>query len=98
MFDRSHDLLLFWKNHEPDLPTWAAAARQVLLIQPSSAASESVFSSFGERQNSSLQSDTSCTIHYTGHSLLKYPSYEIIIGYIQACLLFVHLFYLHFVV
>ena len=68
--DRSHDPLLFWKNHEPDLPTWAAATRQVLLIQPSSAASERVFSllrdSFGERQNSSLQDyvETSLMFQY----------------------------------
>ena len=41
--DCSHDPLLFWKNHETELPTWAKAARQVLLVQPSSAASESIF-------------------------------------------------------
>ena len=57
--DSSYDPLLFWKQHEQKLPTWSRAARQVLLIQPSSAASEHVFSllrnSFGERQNSVLQ-------------------------------------------
>ena len=36
--------LIFWKNHESDLPTWAKAARKVLLVQLSSAASEHVFS------------------------------------------------------
>ena len=40
--DCSHDPLLFWKNHETGLPTWAKAARQVLLVQPSSAPSESL--------------------------------------------------------
>ena len=56
--DCSHDPLLFWKNHETELSRWAKAARQVLLVQPSSVALERVFSllrnSFGERQNASL--------------------------------------------
>ena len=55
----SYDPLQFWKQHENDLPAWSQAARQILLAQPSSAASEQVFSllrnSFGERQHSSLQ-------------------------------------------
>ena len=42
--DPSYDPLLFWKRHESDLPNWSRAARQVLLVQPSSAASEHVFS------------------------------------------------------
>ena len=57
--DPSYDPLVFWKEYESTLPTWSQAARQVLLVQPSSAASERVFSllrnSFGERQHSSLQ-------------------------------------------
>ena len=55
----SYEPLLFCKRHENDLPQWSSAARKVLLIQPSSASSERVFSllrnSFGERQESSLQ-------------------------------------------
>ena len=51
--------LLFWKRHEHDLPQWSKAAQKMLLVQPSSAASEHVFSllsnSFRERQHSSLQ-------------------------------------------
>ena len=51
--------LQFWKEHEESLPAWSGAARCVLLIQPSSAASERIFSllrnSFGERQHASLQ-------------------------------------------
>ena len=57
--DPSYDPLVFWKEHESTLPTWSQAARQVLLVQPSSAASERVFSllrnSFGEGQHLSLQ-------------------------------------------
>ena len=57
--DSSYNPLTFWKGHEDDLPNWSKAARQVLLVQPSSASSERVFSllrnSFGERQHSSLQ-------------------------------------------
>jgi hypothetical protein len=57
--DPSYDPMHFWRQHEQSLPAWSQAARQVILIQPSSAASERVFSllrnSFGERQNSALQ-------------------------------------------
>ena len=57
--DPSYDPLLFWKRQISDLPNWSRAARQVLLVQPSSAAFERVFSllknSFGDRQNSALQ-------------------------------------------
>ncbi len=57
--DPSLDPLIFWKHHENDLPTWAKAARHVVLVQPSSAGSERVFSllknSFADKQNSSLQ-------------------------------------------
>ena len=34
----------WWKRHEADLPKWSRAARQILLVQPSSAAAERVFS------------------------------------------------------
>ena len=34
----------FWKAHAITLPTWADAARKVLLIQPTSSAAERVFS------------------------------------------------------
>ena len=66
----SFDLLVFWKNHKSDLPTWAKAAQQVFLVQPPSAASERVFSllrnSFGERQNTALQDyiETSLMLQY----------------------------------
>ena len=57
--DPSYDPLQFWRQHEQSLPAWSQAARQIILIQPSSAASERVFSlltnSYGERQNSAFQ-------------------------------------------
>ena len=71
--DTSYVPLLFWKRHESDLPNWSRAARQVLLVQPFSAASEHVFSvlrnSFGERQNSALQDyiETSLMLQYNNH-------------------------------
>ena len=34
----------WWKRNSHDLPKWSKAARQVLLLQPSSAAAEHVFS------------------------------------------------------
>lgn len=57
--DASHDICTFWKNHESTLPYWSAAASKVVVIQPSSAAVERVFSvlnrSFSDAQNGSLQ-------------------------------------------
>ena len=69
----THDPLEFWKDHQDTLPAWAAAARQILLVQPSSAASERVFSllrnSFGERQQCSLQDyiEASLMLQYNHH-------------------------------
>ena len=49
----------WWGRHSADLSKWSAAARQVLLVQPSSAAAERVFSirnqSFGDQQQLSLE-------------------------------------------
>ena len=51
--------LKWWKQNAPDIPNWAIAATKALLVQPSSAASERVFSmlraSFDEQQDLSLQ-------------------------------------------
>ena len=53
------DRVGWWRRHEEDLPNWSKGCKDVLLIQPSSAAAERVFSilnnSFNERQNRSLQ-------------------------------------------
>ena len=38
------DLLPWWKNTEAELPTWASAMKKLLLVQPSSASAERVFS------------------------------------------------------
>ena len=57
--DPEIDILQWWHRNESDLPCWAAAACKVLLAQPSSAASERVFSllksSFSSQQQRSLQ-------------------------------------------
>lgn len=57
--DKDFDPLEWWKLNAPMLPYWSAAAKKILLVQPSSAAAEQVFSllkaSFGEQQESSLQ-------------------------------------------
>ncbi len=51
--------LHWWKNHSFELPHWSSACRAILLLQPSSAAAECVFSlltdSFNERQTHSLE-------------------------------------------
>ena len=52
----NYDPMEFWKNHELSLHSWTEAARKVLLVQPSSVASEHVFSLlnsfFSHQQNS----------------------------------------------
>ena len=48
----------WWKSHAMELPKWANAFRLVLLVQPSSAAAERVFSilqRFTAQQQSSLE-------------------------------------------
>ena len=66
------DPLSWWKRHCADLPNWASALRQVLLIQPSSAEAERVFSllacSFGASQESALQDylEVSLMLQYNG--------------------------------
>ena len=53
------DPITWWKSHEDDLPHWGQSVKLVLLVQPSSAAAERVFSllanSFSDRQESSLE-------------------------------------------
>ena len=48
----------WWKVHEERLPNWSSAVKKVLLVQPSSAAGERVFSllsaSFHEQQENAL--------------------------------------------
>ncbi len=50
--------LAWWKQHASNLPNWANAVKQVVLVQPSSAAAERAFSilndSFAPTQFSSL--------------------------------------------
>lgn len=52
-------VLDWWRLNGGALPNWACAAKKILLLQPSSAAAERVFSllkcSFGEQQDNSLQ-------------------------------------------
>ena len=68
--DSSIDILQWWNQNESALPCWATAARKVLLVQPSSAASERVFSllkaSFNPQQQSLLQDyiETSLILQY----------------------------------
>ena len=62
--------LRWWKNNSGELPHWSQAACKVALVQPSSAATERVFSllscSFGAQQDSSLQDyiETSLMLQY----------------------------------
>ena len=60
------DVIKWWKNHQNELPAWAEACKLVLLVQPSSAAAERVFSllesSFSSKQNTSLQDYISLSV------------------------------------
>ena len=66
--DTSADIspLEWWKRNASDLPHWAEATRKILLLQPSSAAAERVFSLlqnlFGEQQDNSLQDYIECSL------------------------------------
>ena len=57
--DNDVDPIGWWKANEADLPFWSAAAKLVLLMQPSSASSERVFSilttTFGHLQDLALK-------------------------------------------
>ena len=59
------DSLPWWKRYKTDVPNWSAAACQVVLVQPSSAAAERVFSilstSFGTQQDVALQDYIECS-------------------------------------
>ena len=64
------DTIVWWKRHANDLPHWSKACKMLLLVQPSSAAAERVFSilssSFTATQRSSLEDyiETSIMIQY----------------------------------
>ena len=51
-------MLLWWHDHKDQLPHWTSAVKKVLLLQPSSAAAERVFSilnsSFNDQQEHAL--------------------------------------------
>ena len=67
--------LKWWKQYSQHLPSWAAATQKVLLVQPSSAALEHVFSllkaSFGDQQEKCLQDyETSLMLQYNKQELV----------------------------
>lgn len=65
--------LEWWRMTSSEIPTWSACACKLLLVQPSSAASERVFSilkaSFHEQQDNSLQDyiKTSVMLQFNKH-------------------------------
>ena len=58
-FDILSDSVQWWKDVSPDLPSWSFAVQKVVLVQPSSAAAERVFSllmtMFGDQQHYVLE-------------------------------------------
>ena len=64
------ETLMFWKQHANNIPKWKEAVAKIILLQPSSAAAECVFSllknSFGDQQLSALEDyiETSLIIQY----------------------------------
>ena len=68
----SIDPIRWWKIHQEQLPQWASACKRMLLVQPSSAAAERVFSLL---QNSFLKCQTSALQDYIQISvMLQYNS------------------------
>ena len=71
--DPDIDPLTWWRTHSSELPHWSAVAADILLVQPSSAAAERVFSllksSFGPQQDSSLNDyiETALMLQYNNH-------------------------------
>ena len=63
-----YDPLQWWRMNSTALPYWSAALRKILLVQPSSAAAERVFSllnsSFNDRQYESLQDYIELSLMY----------------------------------
>ena len=60
------DPIRWWKENEAELPFWSAAAKLILLMQPSSASSERVLSilttAFGHLQDLALQDYIECSL------------------------------------
>ena len=56
----------WWQDHTSSLPHWSQAVKKVLLVQPSSAAVERVFSLlnsvFGDQQQHALRDYLECTV------------------------------------
>ena len=65
--------LEWWQTNSGDLPNWSAAAKKMLLIQPSSASAERAFlllnSTFGDQQDNSLQDyiESALMLQYNNH-------------------------------
>ena len=60
------EMLSWWRHHQNEIPTWAKAFQLLLLVQPSSAAAERVFSllqnSFSQQQQSFLEDYISVSV------------------------------------
>lgn len=58
-FDPLTDTWPWWKSNAQELPAWSSAVQKVVLVQPSSAAAERVFSllvtMFGDQQHDALE-------------------------------------------
>ena len=70
----SVDPVQWWKNHATELPKWSEAFQLIVLVQPSSAAAERVFSllqTFQNQQESSLEDyiELSIMLQYNSHLL-----------------------------
>ena len=69
----------WWKSHSTELPKWADAFRYIVLVQPSSAAAERVFSilqGFTAQQQSSLEDyvELSVMLQYNSRSIFHNDS------------------------
>lgn len=73
--DPDYDPVQWWRKHGEELPRWSKALEKALLVQPSSAGAERVFSllsnTFGDHQYNSLEDyiETSLMLQYNKRSL-----------------------------
>ena len=73
--ESEEDKVKWWSNQEISLPTWSAALKKILLVQPSSASAERVFSllknGFNRQQDAALEETVEASV------MLRYNAQDI---------------------
>ena len=73
--ESEEDKVKWWSNQEISLPSWSAAVKKILLVQPSSASAERVFSllknGFNRQQDAALEETVEASV------MLRYNSQDV---------------------